>query len=362
MLKYLKDWDEVKDRYTKWWSREYFGRCAISITAPKDSVDLIKKPCLPDKIEDRWLDFDYLKAKNDFIMQTTYYCGEAFPLWNAGYPGWDFIAAFLGSKVDLKEETGWVHPLIEEGELVDYDFNNIKILPSNKWYKFAKALHEFAASCSYQKSIPSIQAIGGVGDILSGIRGSLKLLYDLMDYPEYVREFEMHLMKIWIEVYDEFYKITMKSAYNGVSNFFNLWAPGKFYAASNDFSYMISPKMYEDIFLPALNMQIDYLDYSIYHVDGINAFCHVDMLCNLPKLNAIQILPGAGKPSPLHYMDILKKVQKSDKNLHITIPPNEIKNALENLDARGLYINTYCKSEKEAKELLEGVGKWSIAK
>jgi hypothetical protein len=61
-------------------------------------------------------------------------------------------------------------------------------------------------------------------------------------------------------------------------------------------------------------------------------------------------------------MDTLKKVQNANKNLHIAIEPKDVKEALGNLDARGLYIVTQCKNEKEAKKLLESVSKWSKAK
>jgi hypothetical protein len=74
-------------------------------------------------------------------------------------------------------------------------------------------------------------------------------------------------------------------------------------------------------------------------VDGVGAFKHVDALCRLPGLHALHILPEEGKPSPLYYMDVLKKVQKAGKNLHINIPAHEVAAALGNLSAKGLYIS-----------------------
>lgn len=138
-----------------------------------------------------------------------------------------------------------------------------------------------------------------------------------------------------------------------------MWAPGRFYPTSNDFSYMISSKMYEDIFLPAIERQLTVLDHTIYHVDGVDAFRHVDMLCSIPEIDALQILPGAGKPSPLHYMDVLKKVQAAGKKLHISIEANELEYALNNLSSRGLFIATSCEKEEDAKTLLLSAARWS---
>lgn len=357
-LLYKPDWEQTKEHFRSWWAHEDFGRCALAVTSPRNGMKSVPPPAFPERVEDRWLDFEYLHAINEYRMSRTYYGGEAFPLWTPGYPGWDMIPAYLGAQVDLKEETGWVHPLIENGELTDHDYHDMVIDPKNKWWVFAEKMHRFAVRESRGKSLPGIQAIGGSGDTLAGLRSTNQLLFDVMECPEHVREFEMFLMKQWMDVYEKFYGIINEAA-EGSTCWFPLWAPGRFYPMQNDFSYMISPRMFEDLFLPALEVQSNYLDYSVYHVDGVAAFAHVDVICSMPRLQALQILPGAGKPSPLHYMDVLKKVQKAGKNLHITIPCNEVKTALENLSSTGLFIETCCETEGDAITLLEMAGKWS---
>ena len=117
--------------------------------------------------------------------------------------------------------------------------------------------------------------------------------------------------------------------------------------------------MFREIFLPVIHRQTEFLDYSIYHVDGVRAFAHVPALCELPQLQAIQILPGAGKPTPLHYAEILKTVQNAGKNLQITIPIEEVGQALNMLSAKGLFIHTNAATETEARDLLQKVKSWS---
>jgi hypothetical protein len=112
--------------------------------------------------------------------------------------------------------------------------------------------------------------------------------------------------------------------------------------------------------LPAIERQTRYLDHTVYHVDGVGAFAHVPALCELPRLQAIQILPGEGKPSALHYLDVLKTVQAAGKNLQIWLPAGEVEAALRELSARGLFISTSCGSEAEARALLRNVERWSV--
>lgn len=52
-------------------------------------------------------------------------------------------------------------------------------------------------------------------------------------------------------------------------------------------------------------------------------------------------------------MEMLKKVQRAGKSLHINIPANEVTGALENLSAKGLYISTSCNTEEEARSLIK---------
>jgi sulfopyruvate decarboxylase TPP-binding subunit len=60
-------------------------------------------------------------------------------------------------------------------------------------------------------------------------------------------------------------------------------------------------------------------------------------------------------------MDVLKKVQKAGKNLHISIPCDEVETALECLSSTGLFIDTRCETEEEARTLLHLAEKWSRA-
>ena len=365
-LKYKPDWEQTKERYKAWWAHEYFGRCAISVVARRTDAPDEPPPATPADPHRRWLDYDFLHAINEWGMGRTFYGGEAFPVWNPGYPGWSSIPCFLGASVKLDHATGWVDPLIGDGALTDHDYRDLVIQSDNHWWVTTQNMLRFAveeargpstgSGCGM--SIPGNLAIGGCGDTLAMLRGYENLLYDVAECPDYVREFDQYLMRQWMEVFDTLYEITREGA-EGSTCWFTLWSPGKFYPTHNDFAYCISPKMFREVFLPSLEMQTQYLDHTVHHVDGIGNFVHVDALCELPRLQALQILPGAGKPSPLHYMDVLKKVQAAGKNLHIGLPANQVKDALENLSARGLFIATSCQTEEEARELIKNCERWS---
>jgi len=354
---YKPDWEETKHRFEAWWAGEALDRCAIAVTAPRDDARGLEPPEFPDNPVLRWTDLEFIAALNDYRFQTTFYGGEAFPHWNGGFPGHTSIPAFLGCPLELDMVTGWWDPIFDEDD-DDWDVSSLRIDPDNRWWKFTREQARRGVKEAAGRAIPDIGgALGGCGDTLAALRGSMPLLYDVTLRPDRVRDAELHLMQMWIEVYDTLYDEVHEVA-EGSTCWFTLWSPGRFYSSHCDFSYMISTDMFVDLFFPALEMQVAYLDHVVHHVDGIEAFRHVPALLDLP-IQAYQILPGAGKPSPLHYLDTLRLVQDRGKNLHITIPPEEVETALDLLSARGLFISTTCEAEEQARDLLKKTAKWS---
>jgi hypothetical protein len=325
------------------------------VTSPRAQRPDLDPPQAPADPVARWTDLDYIAALNEHTHASTFYGGEAFPIWSAGYPGHTAIPAFLGCPITLDETTGWWNPILTEP---DWDVTSLRIDPRNRWWQFTLELLRRASAETAGKSIPSIGAFGGCGDTLAALRGTERLIYDCVDFPGRVRAAELYLMDQWCKVYETFYQI-VHGAEQGSTCWFALWAPGRFYSAHCDFSYMISPRMFRELFLPAIEKQLQFLDYSVYHLDGVGAFVHLPALLELSGLRAIQVLPGAGKPSPLHYADELGQVQAAGKNLHISIGAEEVETALSLLSARGLFIQTWCQSEEEVCDLLKAAERWS---
>ena len=85
-LLYKPDWEETKQHFITWWAGERFERCAIAVTAPKANQIFIHPPQQPTDPVVRWTDLEYISALNQYEHSTTFYGGEAFPIWNGGSP------------------------------------------------------------------------------------------------------------------------------------------------------------------------------------------------------------------------------------------------------------------------------------
>ena len=110
-------------------------------------------------------------------------------------------------------------------------------------------------------------------------------------------------------------------AQGGMTSWIPLWSDQIFFPLQCDYSAMISPQMFGEFVLPDLKEQTEYMDRSIYHLDGAGEFPHLEQILSLPRLNALQWAPGAGKPGggdPC-WFDFYRKVQAAGKSLLITI-------------------------------------------
>jgi hypothetical protein len=85
----------------------------------------------------------------------------------------------------------------------------------------------------------------------------------------------------------------------------------------NDFSCLLSPAMFDDFCLADTVACANYVDRTIYHLDGPGAVQHVPRLLTVDRLDCIQWIQGAGQPLPSNWLDLLKRIQSSGKSVQL---------------------------------------------
>ena len=125
-------------------------------------------------------------------------------------------------------------------------------------------------------------------------------------------------------------------------------------------SVMISAKMYGKFVVPVLEELTEFLDYSVYHLDGKEQIRHLDHLLSVKGLNAIQWTNVAGQPRVSEFVPVLQRIQKAGKNLVVAPQANEVEYLLDNLSCRGLQLLIRdLRSEEEARDMLKLIEKHS---
>lgn len=351
---YKSDWANTQQKFVEYWNKENHDRPLISITAPKDGYKP-KLLTIPDNIEERWMNFEYVIKSCREAFASTFYGGEAFPqLWPNLGP--DIFGAILGCDLEFGEHTSWAGHIVKNWD----DFKEFKFNPESKWWKKIKQLTQMAVDDSKGDYFVGITDLHPGADGLAALRGPQELCYDLIDCPDEVKRANMQILDVFKIVYEELYSITRKNI-EGTSTWMGIWHPNKCYPVSSDFICMISQEMFKDFILEELEEEIAFLDASIFHLDGPGALKHLDALLQIPGLDGIQWVYGAGQPTAVHWIPVLKKIQEAGKLIQVYVEPSDLPVLLEELKPEGVmyvvssYSPDFKITESDAKDIIARV-------
>ncbi len=342
-MRFKEDWDEARGRLEAWWAGERLDRALLQVTAPRPGERRLPRPA---SLRQRWIDPDYVVAAAEEQMRLTYYGGEALPIFWPNL-GPDAFAAYLGCELHLAEDTTWSQPMLGDWR----DLDRVRLDPDGAWWQATLRLLQAAEASLAGDCLFGLTDLHGGGDALAALRGPQVLALDLVDHPGEVKAAMALVEAAWFQVYEAQLALTRRSS-PGSTTWLGLWSPGRWYPVSCDFICMVSGAMFREFFLPELLAEIDYLDHSLFHLDGPGAIRHLDTLLAVEKLGGIQWVPGPMPRPMLPWLPMLKRIQAAGKRLHITVVPEEVEPLLRELAPEGLCLETQVGSPEEAEDLL----------
>jgi hypothetical protein len=183
---------------------------------------------------------------------------------------------------------------------------------------------------------------------------------DLIMEPERTLQQLQEINDVYFTVFDRIYDIINV---NGEMAFcyFSLWAPGKVSKLQVDISIMISEDDFRTFCKPFLQEQCNRIDYTLYHLDGVDAIRHLDTILEIDNLNAIQWTPGYGQPQggDKQWFDLYRKILSSGKSVMANwVTIDELEPLLDNVGNQGLHINVDFKSERDIEKALKIVERY----
>ncbi len=266
------------------------------------------------------------------LLAATHYHGDAFPHWWPNL-GAGIMAGFLGSGVHYASETGttWFAPLDGLDSLADLD---LRYDPSTPWWRRVQDLTRAAVARWGGRVVIGHTDLGGNLDILAALRGTERLLLDLVDAPGEIERLTRTITDLWLRYYAELRDL-IAPAQAGFSYWAGFWSPGTGYMLQSDFCYMISPRMFRRYVLPDLAACCAALDYAFYHMDGKGQLAHLDMLLGIERLRGIQWQPGAGQPLGSEWPDVLRRIRDGGKLCQVYVDRAGAFKIMRELGGRG---------------------------
>jgi hypothetical protein len=228
------------------------------------------------------------------------------------------MAPYFGSEPGWDDTTVWFKDV---GKLLSEI--TLKMDRTCAWYKRVHEILDAEIEAFGREVVPSFSDMGGNLDILASVRGSENLLFDLMDCPETVEAKGREITREWLKNYAE-----ESAKLKGKTRGFMPWAPiysptRTTYMLQCDFSYMISPDMFERFVMPDLTACCDFVELPFYHLDGKRQLPHLDHLLSIKKLRGVQWIPGAGQPPASQWPEVLTKIRQAGKLVQIYLSAEE---------------------------------------
>lgn len=293
-LLYREDMDEVRARLTTWWNGGDIGRPALQITAPREQP-IEDIPALPEP--PNWMghystaDFNYRVNLAQRACIHTHYLAEAVP-YVAPDLAPNCLALYLGCHGVEMPDTTWCEPCFNDPSEARFEYD-----PNNYYWQFTLRLTGEMLRFGKGKLLVQFPDLIEGLDTLAAMRGTEKLLLDLLERPEWVHGCLRQITDRYFHYYDILYDMIRDEV--GGSHFW-AWAPGRMAKFQCDFSAMISPSMFAEFMVPVLTEMCERVSYSMYHWDGPGAIAHHDLLLSIPNLDMLQWTPGAGVEPPEH--------------------------------------------------------------
>ena len=291
-------------------------------------------------------------------FENTYFGGEAIP---ATYVNWGASAgaALWGAPPVFSKTTVWYPPVIDDWETWEWRCDP----DTNEWWQAILAIERRLLQDAPGRYFVGIPEIGDAADLLSLMRGMDRLAMDLIECPEPVKRASAVMTDLWVRLHEDVHRLTADvNDGGGVLAWMSLWAPGRQDQLANDFSSVVSTRMFREFFLAEIQAMGDWAECGTYHLDGQKCIkTHLDFLLSIPQIDTIEFTPGSGQPPTFTpaYIPLYKKIQDAGKNLYLLAQPQEVEPLLAELRPEGLLLCVPAESEEDANALLAKAAKWS---
>ena len=350
----IPDWEMRLARQDAFWAREIVDRPVVEINVPKPRPQRRWPEKTHATIRDRWMDAQYVAETALASVMGTDYLGDGLP---HVYPnlGPDVFAAFFGCELEFAEETSWSVPNLPDWSEVD----RVRFREDNVYWKKIIEITDALLEVGRGRFYTGITDLHPGGDAVAAFRDPAQLNLDTIEAVAQVKELLAHVTEVYLRVYD-FYHEKLRAAAQPISTWGGQVSTKKWLIPSCDFSCMISPRVFQEVFLPAVARECRHYEASLYHLDGPSALKHLDVLLEIPELTAIQWVYGAGNGRCSDWLPVYQRIQAAGKGVDLRgLEPDELDLFMENLRPEGVWLGVGGVPDRETAEaIVKKVARW----
>lgn len=379
--------EEVTARWEAWW-RGDASEPLVSITYPHAGAELqsVAKPWMSPLIVREWTlwrqEFVFGQAVEEIwkgapesylddaitllkhYASVTGHAGVAYPFLLPGLgPG--VVAAFVSDFTQFHGDTIWFEPkeAMELEEIITraHAFDPAHPTPGS-YAAIAIPAAVRAIEALHEHFVMAMPDLGCALDILSSLRHSENLMFDMIDEPELVDEAVEALDQAYRRTQRHFQQFLTPANGNRSAECMRYLSDGPTRVALCDAAALISPAFFERWGLPAVERDVaSFPGKVIYHLDGPGQIPHLENLLKLDGLTGIQWVQGAGNPESLDpvWDDLYRQILDAGKLIclcSVGTDPEPLKAFFRRFPAGSFFAPTVLSSEAEAHRFLDVLG------
>ena len=329
-LELMEGYGKALERHEAFWSQEIIDRPPVFIRLRKPNVKPFQEKVYSTS-EERWLDVEYRVEQIDYELSATEYLYDAVPV---AFPnlGPEIFSAWCGCGYEFGPHTTWSTPCIHDWE---EDIGKARINMLHPLFSILVRFTELLIERGKGRFIVGLTDFHPGGDHLAALRDPMALNIDMIENVEWVDEMLLRSSPDYFAAYGVFYHM-LRQAGMPITSWIPLLHNGSFYIPSNDFSCMISKKMFDDHFLPGIIQECKFYERSIYHLDGPDALRHLDSLLDIKELDAIQWVCGSGNEGFARWRKVYQRIQASGKSVWLDCNISELDDVFASLKPNGV--------------------------
>ena len=349
MKTWKENFDQSKIRYTDWWNQKGIVLSMWEhLRKEGEPYEMVSAPPTATGMNQFWFDPEWRADYLHYTMSYYSYKADILPVANTQLgPG--SLAAILGAELEGRDDTIWIR------EKPGFD-GPIRFDGQNPWWKLHKDLLRACVKRSQGRYLVGCPDLVEGLDVLASLKGPDNVMLDLILDPERVHQELRAINDAYFKVFDAIYDIIKVNDGEMAYCYFSLWAPGKVAKLQVDLSIMISEDDFRTFSLPYLREQCKKIDFTLYHLDGVDAIRHLDSLLDIEELNAIQWTPGYGQPQggDKCWYELYRRILAAGKSVMINwVQLDELQALLDNVGNQGLHINVDFKSEADIEQAMK---------
>ena len=326
---------EARARLRAFWHGSSLGRPALLVTANN-----------PDRKPKPWPGPELSPKERDLLpvwqawqceqnLESCFYLAEAMPSCDVSWGTLLVTVAVLaGGDYQYSADSAWIKPIPDL-----YDRPLPRFDPLDPVAESLDACMRRLAGVLGDRGFLNIPVMLDAVTTMSRFRGTGGLCVEMLERPEDVLAWSDALTRLYVDAYEHFYRLACELGYGESCAWLGVMAEGRMEAVQCDFAVTLSPAMFERFVMPDLRRLTDYLDFSLYHLDGTCQMRFLDQLRELPRLNGIRWNPEPPAGSPVRWLDALRAIREGGLCLYVWCSAEEAVTLTRELGPDGLLLS-----------------------